>query len=778
MLAVSAALATAQSTVITIEHQALRGDVKRFGINLSGQTFYDSGQMLRNLTFRNPGFEGETWQSLLRCKQVSGTARSQTCVDGDEYAVWPADFLAGARLDIVSGAMAGASGSVTASTAAGSGRGPALTVSGLPNLLAAGDFLRVRLAKPGGAEAGWWTSLNGGAKLATEFKDLAPGTAGKQALRIEAAGVGQSAAVNSYFDSLTGHSFVQMHGAYTVQFKAKALTPGAKIEVRLQRLAGAHQPAAYLDKSVTLNEGWQMYSLPLQIQEHGEIGTVALSFSVASASVLLDDVALTAAAGAGNTTAFRDEVVAALRVLRPGILRYMDNGTGYGSSLDNLLTPPFGRERAGSSTQETVREDVPVGLHEFLTLCEATGAEPWFSMPPGLSPAEGAALIEYLAGPVNTPYGAWRARLGHTKPWTEAFAAIHLELGNEQWNSASFAGSTIQDATAFGHRAAAVFAAARASQFYQPAKFDLVIGSWYAVPWWTQQELAAAGATADSVAVAPYLFSRFNEAEDAEHIFGPMLAQPEQIDSRADGLMAQQQSAARGAAHPSRLSVYEVNLGTASGSVSQQAIDAAVPSLGAGLAVADHMLLMLRDLGITQQAFFALPEYVNGFNSGAPHAKRTVPLWGAVIDMGGATNRRRPSFYALEMINAALMQTMMRATISGANPTWQQRLSTNDNVELKDAHALQVFAFGDGLRRSLILLNLSRTQALPVSFAGVDAPAGTVTETRLTSAHITDSNEEADLVKPVTRVHQNVHGGREAWLPPFSLTVLTWSVAK
>ena len=34
--------------------------MKRLGINLSGQTFYDSGQMLRNLIFRNPGFEGET----------------------------------------------------------------------------------------------------------------------------------------------------------------------------------------------------------------------------------------------------------------------------------------------------------------------------------------------------------------------------------------------------------------------------------------------------------------------------------------------------------------------------------------------------------------------------------------------------------------------------------------------------------------------------------------------------------------------------------------------
>ena len=59
----------------------LRTDVKRLGINLSGQTYYDSGQMLRNLVFRNPGFEGETWQSILHCKHITAT----TCTDDNNY---------------------------------------------------------------------------------------------------------------------------------------------------------------------------------------------------------------------------------------------------------------------------------------------------------------------------------------------------------------------------------------------------------------------------------------------------------------------------------------------------------------------------------------------------------------------------------------------------------------------------------------------------------------------------------------------------------------------
>ncbi len=83
--------------------------------------------------------------------------------------------------------------------------------------------------------------------------------------------------------------------------------------------------------------------------------------------------------------------------------------------------------------------------------------------------------------------------------------------------------------------------------------------------------------------------------------------------------------------------------------------DRTVPSLGAGLAVADHMLLMLRDLGVTSQAFFALPEYRNGFTPAGGGKSLVTPLWGAVVDMGGATGRRRPSFLALGMINAAVL---------------------------------------------------------------------------------------------------------------------------
>ena len=778
-------------TTLTIDPSPLHTHVKRLGINLSGQTFYDSGQLLRNLTFRNPGFEGGTWQSILHCKIVTPT----TCTDDNAYTVWPAGFLNGAHFEFLSG-RSGA-GTVRSSSAVSLNQGVTVVLENPPRPPAAGDFLLVRNDKPGKPEAGWWPDLAGGATLAAETHDLSPASPGKQALRIDASRPGQTAKVSSYFDSYNGRSFLQMRGHFTLSFRARPLSGSPSVAVKIERLDTTHGLQSFFARPVPLAPGWHDYTFDFNAQEDGTaLGTIGLTFTFAGTSALLDDVALTAAAAPDNPTAFRDEVVDTLRDLRPGVLRYMDNGTNFGSSLANLLAPPYARQRTGASTQESLREDIPIGLHEFLVLAKAVHAEPWFSMPPGTSPEEAANLIQYLAGPPETLWGAIRARLGQREPWSAVFPQIHLELGNEQWNARSFAGATIADPTAYGQRAARIFTAMRATPAFDAARFDLILGSWATVPWWTNQEMTSSRAF-DSVAVAPYLFNEFNDAKSPEAIFGPMLAQPEMIDSRPDGYMAQQAATLRKAAaaaskgasvgqqpretNPSQeigfspgLAVYEVNLGSMSGTVDQSALDRAIPSLGAGLAVADHMLLMLRDLGVVTQCLFALPEYSNDFQS-PTQPRKHIPLWGAVVDMGGPTNLRRPQFLATQLINAAILPTMLTTHLTGQNPTWNQALSSNDKILLDNVHLLQTFAFADGPRHSLILLNLSRTDALPVNFAGPLQPTGRIEEARLTSAHITDTNETAATVTIKRRTLPLPAGNAPYLLPPHSLTTLTWT---
>src|SRR5437762_400906 len=78
-------------TTISISDMAGVPSVKRFGVNLGSINRADSGQIMKNLVFvANPGFEGQLYQSVVRC--VAGSATS--CVDDNTDAVWPSGFWA------------------------------------------------------------------------------------------------------------------------------------------------------------------------------------------------------------------------------------------------------------------------------------------------------------------------------------------------------------------------------------------------------------------------------------------------------------------------------------------------------------------------------------------------------------------------------------------------------------------------------------------------------------------------------------------------------------
>jgi hypothetical protein len=770
----STAALMAQATNFEVGTTVQRSSVKHLGVNLAGDNFYDSGQMFRNLIFGNPGFEGETWQTIMQCVAVTATS----CTDSNIYNVWPANFLQGATFQVISGTALGVTGTITSSTAASfSGNiGVIFNFAATSTPLPVNSWLIVQMTVPGNAQAGWWPTVNGGATLSTDTTDIAPDSPGKQALAINASGSGQSASVDSYFDSTAGRSFVQLNGTYTLAFKAKGLGGNNQLNISVIRQLPTATNETLFNQTVTLTGQWQDYTYTFNAAEDGTfIGTVALSFALAGASMYLDDASLTEAAAPGNPTAYRNAVVNTLKSLQPGVLRYMTL-TDYGTSLDNVIAVPFARQRAGWSPQATEQDEVPMGLEEFLVLCQTVGAEPWYTMPGGISPADMQNLIQFLAGDASTAYGAKRAALGQSAPWTTVFPVIHLELGNEMWNGI-YEGEGIADPAVYGTRTATIFAAARSAASFNASNFDLIMGSQAVNPGWTQQELAASSGY-DSVDAAPYLFNSFNDSSSNEAIFGPMFAQPEEVDSNASGYMAQQAQAASGASTPANLAVYEVNLSTTTGTAAQSVVNQVVGGLGAGIAVADHMLLMIRDLGITTQAMFALTEWENSFSNPA-NANETMPLWGSVIDMGGETNLKRPQYLAEQLANSAILPTMLTTTVSGANPTWNQPQSTNDSIQLANAHYLQSFAFTDGTHYSVVVFNLSRSGALPVTFSGANAPTGSVLISQFTSANLTDNNESATTTTPV------VSGAKQTSiasfnpatpysLPPYSMTVFLW----
>jgi alpha-L-arabinofuranosidase len=773
-LTTSSPLAIAQSntttpTTINVSESAKMTNAKRLGVNLGTQNYWDSGMIMRNLAFNNPGFEGQSWQTILHCVTVTATS----CTDDNLYTYWPANFLAGATASFIVGPAAGTSATVTSSSLPVPGTSAVtIQMSGLSVAPSIGDYVVVRTDGPGGAGAGWWL-YGSGATYSSETTDISPNSPGKQALVINASGPGQTAVLANFDDGFAGRTFLKLNGTYTLNFRAKSTGGSNVLNLTLKRNVSAPPASIFFDQNVTLTNQWQDYSFTYNLSE----GTpqpgaqLALTFTLSGGSMLLDDVAFTEAAGPNNPTVYRDAVVSALQALHPGTLRYMDTGENWGSSIDNLLAPDFARERAGYSNFVTQQNAIAMGLHDFLVLCQTVGADPWFTMPTGMTTQEMSNLMDYLGGSTSTVYGAKRAALGQTAPWTTVFGQIHLEFGNEVWNTAN-PGANIADAASYGKRAAVIFGTAKASPSYAAKSFDFVLDGFEVLPGWTQTALQNS-ANYDTVDCATYNFANFNDASSIENIYGPMFAEPEWYNSTSSGYTAQQAAvAASSGPTPAHLAVYETNMGTNQGSVAQAQVEAVVPSVGGGIAVAANMLLAQRDLGVTVQNMFALEGYQVPFFGGGSTGATTSPIWGVVVDMGGPTNLRRPMFLSEQLANSAILPTLLATSQTGSNPTWSETSTLNDKFTVPAAHYIQSIAYTDGTTLNVILFNLSRTSALPVNFAGLNAPIGTATISTLTAPSIEATNENGNNVE-ITSSSQSLEAGSVLTLPPYSMTVVS-----
>jgi len=752
------------ATNIQVTSAIQQSSVKRLGINLGDQTYWDSGQIMKNLVFANPGFEAMKYRSIMVCASVT----ANSCTDDNEYSPMPTGYWNGATYSLLSGKSVGVTGKVVSSTknpTKCSGCGQIIQFDQNVNA-AMGDYFVMTQAFTGSGDANWWDNVSGGGTITTETTDLSPNTPGKQALLLSASAKGQSASVTQYFDNEGGQSFIQLNGAFEVTFRAKGIGGTNNLNVNVERLmpSGA---ATYLNQTVTLTNAWQDYTLTFSANEIGSAsGTVQLVFGTNQSSLELDDVSLNQTnSSTSNPTAFRDDVVNALKELNPGTIRMMAAGAALGSDIPNQLQVPFARYREGFSTGSTTQGTIAYGIHEFLQLCQTVGADPWITIPTATTPQEMTDFIQYLTGTGSDQWSALRITRGQTQPWTTVFNKIHIEFGNETWNG-SFRGESI-NYNAYPELANKIFGAARATAGYKASSFDLVLDGMAASPGYNSVLLGVSNQH-DSIDIAPYLlFSANNEAQAT--MFGALFAEPELFES-ATGEVGKNVATAMTAPTPTYLNVYETNLGTMIGGITQAQLNQLTPSVGAGIAHTDHMLQMMR-LGIRYQNAFSISQLEFKRSDGS-----TVPMWGTVVDMG-TTNRRRPQYLTQALANSVIGGTMLQTVHTGANPTWNQPMSS-DNVVLSNAHCLQSFAFLNGNTASVVIFNLNQTAGLPVTFSGVNAPSGSVQMSQITSANITDNNETADKVQTTTQTLSGFSPATGLSLPPFSMTVLSWSASQ
>ncbi len=200
-------------------------------------------------------------------------------------------------------------------------------------------------------------------------------------------------------------------------------SPGAVVKVTLiwGKEATARQTVTIHALGVVYRKFPLHYSSPADTDDATlEItGTGAGSFHVGAVSLMPAD----------NIDGFRPEVIAALKQLRFGVLRFPGGNFvsayewRYGVGDIDKRPPIF------DPVWHAVQPN-DVGTDEFLTLCRLLGVDPYITVNAGFGDAWSAReLVEYTNGAATTPMGKWRAQNGHPEPYHVKFWGV----GNEPW---------------------------------------------------------------------------------------------------------------------------------------------------------------------------------------------------------------------------------------------------------------------------------------------------------------------------------------------------------
>ncbi|GAB6903399.1 alpha-N-arabinofuranosidase [Kineosporia succinea] len=131
-----------------------------------------------------------------------------------------------------------------------------------------------------------------------------------------------------------------------------------------------------------------------------------------------------------HTNGIRTDVVEALKALRIPNLRWPGGCFADDYHWRDGIGPREQRPRTVNSHWGDVVEDNAFGTHEFMTLCELLGADPYVSGNVGSGTVrEMSEWIEYLTRGDDSPMATLRRANGRDEPWKVPFWG----LGNEAW---------------------------------------------------------------------------------------------------------------------------------------------------------------------------------------------------------------------------------------------------------------------------------------------------------------------------------------------------------
>jgi hypothetical protein len=804
----------------------LQSNVSRIGINIGAIDYWDQGQILKNLIgSNNPGMEPLQNRQVWSLRAAGSTT---TFTIPDVYDGVPPNYWTGGTFTVVEsqsgGAELGCTGTIASNT------GPNYPVSGVitwvaPTITASapckaafndGDI--VILSKSTfptpeswweGSKGGTWGGVSGGGQLLSDTTDLCA-TCGTQALTLNAAASGSRAAASWYFDGESAdNAFVLVNGTYQVSFWAKLVSGSPTLTISaLRGTTGGFNCGSYAPKLTT---AWAQYSWSCTATESaanlvpaaGQVG-----FNVTGGSIDLDNVSFEKVSGnASNTTVLRDEVIQTLQNYygtsignNPGTFRYWVNQNG--ETIANWTQPDYAHAPSSGGAGYYVSPGgsgaEALSLQDYLVICQYLNAAPYLEIPVTLTAADAANLVEFLASPSTTTYGARRAAMGQTEPWTSVFSTIHLSFCNECWNAQSFPGQSLADRPTqpnfeyyydYSTRARDIFAAMRADSYYSSVSsvLDLVMNAQTGVN--ATMDLAIQRAHPDSIEMEDYTYGTVNSFSTDAALWQPAMVDPyEKVTNPADirnfyqsvhDYQSQKTCGPTGTA-ACKVNIYEWGQGTVAGSIDQKHMDYINAGGGEGVIMALQPLLNLQYYDIRPQSFFSLSEYKNGAVNGL-----IAKLWGNTIDIGGATNSVRPTFMGVQVANQSIIGPMYSCPINNnltynfaGSPNGDQPMPAMSNVPY-----LYAFCFENGTKRSLVLINTDLTTSHSLSFGGTNPPSGTVTVRQYAPSDLDEMNEaptgtRTNLVQATSAMEtSSLSSPTSIALPPFSVTALDYTAA-
>ena len=806
-------------TLMMNDSSTVQSNTNRIGINIGAIDYWDNGQILKDLIgSSNYGFEPLQNQQIWA---LGAAGTTTTFTIPDIYDGVPADYWAGGTFTVVESQAGGAELGCTGTIASNTGPNypltgqstyyaPVITTSTACSApFGVGDIVimsKVTYPTPeswweSGGRAGIAGTATGGAQLLSDTTDLCA-NCGTRALNMNATVTGSTASATWFYDSESSDNiFVLMNGTYQLSFWAKTASGTPVLTASASRGSqGGFNCGTY---KPTLTSTWTQYTWSCTASESAATTTpaaVKVALEATGGSVYLDNVSFEkVSTNSTNTTVLRDEVITTLQNYygpsigtNPGTFRYWVNQNA--ESMSNWTQPNYAHMPTSGGTGYFVGPggagSENLSLADYLAICKFLNAEPYLEVPVTITTADAANLIEFLASPSTTTYGARRAALGQTAPWTSVFSQIHLSFCNECWNGQSFAGQALNMRSSapnseyyydYSVRARNVFAAMRADSYYTASSFDLVMNAQTAVSY--TMDAAIARAHPDSIEIESYTYGPVNNfATDTDLWQSAMIDPWEKVTNATDirnfyqSVHDYQSQKTCGASGTStcKVNIYEWGQGTISGSIDQTHLDYINAGAGQGVVMALQPLLNLQYYGIRPQSFFSLTEYKNNAANGM-----TSKLWGNVIDMGGATNNVRPTFLGVQLVNQSIIGPMYSCPIS-SNLTYNFAGSTNGAANMpamKDVPYLYAFCFENEAKRSLVLINTDLSSSHTISFAGTNPPSGTVTQRQYAPSAL-DSMNEAPTGTATNLTAATVAIGTSTLsspgsisLPPYSITL-------